>query len=243
MEVALMDKINSSIDPVSLEPLGIDFVYRTNRALFPYVYYNGLFFCEINPFAIQQFGLELPEYCKLSESELEFNFPEIYKKEAGKINSLINAPKGWIRAFDIINERIAIAVYVEHFNEIPDDQKYDAFINAYTKSESGFEMLEDIYHEIFSYAHYSQNRNERLLELALKYPDDKLIIYHGAKLEAEYNPNDLYSWTLSKTVAEFFAHRYSTLGEVWNREINIREAIDYLTDRCEEEILYDYKQA
>lgn len=247
MEVELMGMINSSVTLDNLSPTDMPFIYRFDRSIFsPYVYYDGMFFCELNVYAMEILGLEDPRFNIVKNTEalkIDFDIMAMYKKEAAKINTLIELPRGYVRAFGMINERIGLATYIERFKIIPDDQKYDAFIEVYTRAESGFELLEPIYHEIFSYAHLSKQRLDRLQGLALRYEDgEKFKIYHGAKLEELYNPNDLYSWTLSKKIADFFAHRYGTPGEIWVREISVEEAIDYLEDRSEEEILYDYKK-
>ena len=61
------------------------------------------------------------------------------------------------------------------------------------------------------------------------------FIYHG--INHIYNPNDDYSWTLDKKVAEFFAYRFKGKGEVVTKLIHYNDAIDYLTSRNEKEIL------
>lgn len=49
---------------------------------------------------------------------------------------------------------------------------------------------------------------------------------------------DFYSWTLKEDTASFFAYRYSQYGSILKRNIRSIDAVDYLTDRGEEEILY-----
>ena len=245
----LMRLLDGSAQLDGLEETSAKHVYSGAKTLIGnLVYWDRLFYTDLNPFCLADFGLKLADAGLTFEGdeEPEFESPlgkgefkEHLEEQARRINSA--AEKGrWEYVFETIDKRIAISLYIYCFELIPDKKKWDAFIAMYTRCELGFEALEPMYSEIFSYAGLSRKRAGRLRRLAKKVGKE-FTVYHGAKDDdSKWNPHDVYSWTLSENTAWFFAHRFNKDGEVWERKISIEDAVDYLTDRNEEEVLLDY---
>lgn len=149
----------------------------------------------------------------------------------------------WEWVFESVDKRVGWTIFLREYDRIPDAKKYDAFIAFYIRAENGFELIRDKYSEIFSYAHLSEQRNERLVELTGKSPLTKsnYKIFHGEKT-GEDAVGDHYSWTLSVTVADFFARRWNTDGELWIMDVDANDIVDYITDRAEDEILVDFSK-
>lgn len=208
------------IDVAKLAPTKVKDVYSYPGLFYQEIFYNDYHFFELPPVEIIDRDMVL-EQCYKS-----------VKKNQKYINS-----KDWLTFFELQGKKIAAHYYIKYFDKIPDNQKHDCFIAVYTMMEYGFEIFKDKYSEILSYSKYSQTRNENQLALALKYPENRITMYHGDNLS--YPVYDYYSWTLNYKTAKFFAKRAGGHSQIWKKEIEINQVINYLTDRDEEEILFD----
>ncbi len=243
----LMKSILGLIDLSKLEETNLKDIYLTNGAeLFEkYVFYNGFDYIPINPFLYEVYGVEMKDDIKihqiqptLPQMDVDISsdkFKDAVHQHKNRIKLMVE--KGnWVLAFASIEKKIGLSVLIREFDNIPDDQKYDSFIEIYTRSEFGFEILKEHYKKIFSFSHLSEERNKRIEILREKFGSDEFKIFHGVSYN--YPVFDYYSWTLNEITAEFFAYRYSSFGEVLEKEIDISLAIDYLVDKNEEEILF-----
>lgn len=204
-------------------------IYKNPKMLFgDEVYYRGLVYTELVPEGAFK---ETPDF-REQQLKTANNFYETMER--------LKKKGEWTGIFGLIDKRIGLTKFIKHLDDIPQDKIYDTFIEIYTRSEFGFEILKNHYHKIFSYAQFSKKRQERLNLLAKKLGSAQhLTIFHGDSIS--YPVYDYYSWTLNVKTAQFFAIRHGGVGEVWGRLIKRDEAIDYLTGRGEEEILYDYE--
>lgn len=222
----LMMLIHGSINLEILTETEVKNIYLVNgQALFEKCYYNGFDFIELNP-------ITEPMFLSGEFAEKTNNFQD----------ACLNLAKEnkWVDLFGRIDKKLGIQVYIREFENIPDDQKYDAFIEIYVRSEFGFELLKDTYSKVFEYKDFSNQRLERLAELHRLKKNRKFTIFHGASYDKPVY--DFYSWTLNEMKALWFAYRYSNFGTVLKRKIKFEDAIDYLTSRGEEEILYAPKE-
>lgn len=142
---------------------------------------------------------------------------------------------------DIVDKKVALKVFCDIYNEIPDEQKWDAYVALHTGVETGFESVpKRIYKDLFTKQYKkSKKREDRLRTLkaiASLCKGEKLTIYHGYNGGA-YDPHDDMSWTLSRQTAEFFANRFHVKGEIIEKKIDLSEVIDFITSRGENEIL------
>lgn len=223
----IMRYCHGTIDISKLIPTETKNVFLDNQSLFSAeVFYDGLTYMQLLPR-----DMKFPGEGDIRQAQLK-----AIQSMADKMQE--KAKQGdWEYIFGVIDKKIGLPRYIQLLDKMPDDVRYDAFVEIYTRSEFGFELLQDFYPKIFEYAKFSQQRLDRLQTLALQHGDE-ITIYHG---ESNSHPvYDHYSCTLNEQTAKFFAYRYSNDGEVWKRTIKIEDALDYLTDRNEEEVLYNY---
>jgi hypothetical protein len=155
----------------------------------------------------------------------------------------------YIAWFIHMDKKFITPMYLKMYKNIPVEKLYDVFESIWTRAETGFELFtEECLRYTFATRKYSKEWKARMAKFRRdikKKPEQwitgldgkqYLKVYHGEKLE-EYNPGDQCSWTLQEKTAEFFANRFGTPGEVQERLIQPREALDYLTDRNEAEVL------
>jgi|688.fasta_scaffold74905_2 hypothetical protein len=209
----------------AVEFLGIDpeyLYYDKNNVLYPIVYWKG-------PVFYGFFGGLNMEALKMMQVDKYFAQKLKFVEDAIKT-------KAFQKLFTRVDKKILIPTFIEMYNDIPDDQKYDVFVDLYMRSEFGFEMLpREILSDLFKKRNFSGDWKKRMqaLKKKLKSSPETVKIYRGV---GSKSTKDGISWTLSKKVAEFFANRFGSRGEVQQKEINSSEIIDYLTDRGEEEI-------
>jgi hypothetical protein len=241
------------IDLSNLEPTSTPNVYYYHTILSEFVWFDGLFYTEIN--ILMMMGLSTNDYSTLNIKSLKqlMDDGQIHI-EPSYLNQIQRSAtrfqryreKGdWLSIFELIDKKVGLLIYLKYFDEIPNDQKWDCFIAVYTNAESGFEILKDVYPKIFNYAIHSQKRMERLQSFYLKYTysfterNEEVTIFHGESLS--HPVYDHYSWTMNKSVAEFFATRNGGEGEIWTSTIPVSHVMDYLDGRNEEEVLYWYE--
>lgn len=245
----LMNMLDEGVVFDSLEKTKAKNVFKTGNSLFPAVYWDRFYYTELNIFCLNDLDLKPADFgLKVQGGSLEpfgdkikkGDYTKFLKRQSERINNAVLDDR-WEYVFEMIDKRIAIGMYILAFNDMPEDQRWDAFVAMYQRVELGFEMLEDHYHNIFQFAPMSKKRNKRIRKLA-KVAGNEFTIYHGAKLEASrWDPKDYYSWTLSEDTARFFANRFNKDGEIWKRDIKFTDAIDFLVDRNEQEVLVDYQ--
>ena len=145
--------------------------------------------------------------------------------------------------FSYMDKKILITKYIELFNSIPVEQRYNCFRDLWARSEFGFEKFEDSFLEkVFSYKEYSEGRKESMNELKKEIKDHEIItVYRG--VTSQSTPYEkATSWTLDEDVAEFFATRFQSKGKIMKAEIHIDDIYDYIYDRNEKEILLNPKK-
>jgi hypothetical protein len=153
------------------------------------------------------------------------------------INEL-TARKEYEHLFQIMDKKILIPTFIEMYDEIPDKDKYDIFVNLYVRSEYGFHKFpKEIILDCFSKRNLSESWKEDMEKLKKKIKGkDKITVYRGiGALSTE--EDSAFSWTLSKKTAKFFADRFGSNGKVIKREISPEDVIDYLDNRGENEII------
>ncbi len=167
-----------------------------------------------------------------------------FGKKLGQYRQHLNEAienKQYEHVFDLLDKKIIIPLFVKHFGDFPDDQKYDLFMQIYTRSEYGFEQFpEKIIKACFALREESgewKKRMRKLKSVMLLNDDGTVTVYRGQnKLSAD--EQYAYSWTLKKKTAEFFANRFERgRGVVIQKNVRPKEIIDYINDRNESEVL------
>ena len=192
--------------------LNINDFYKTKDKLYPYCYFKDFILIEIYDMSKKFFN--------------DFRIVEIIKQRNELMNKfLLN--KQYEKIFTFIDKPLRFMFYKSLFDEIPDDQKYSIFKSVYTSSEYGFNQLSrDLLNKIFKYNIVSKEWFKKNI----------IIIYRGEG-ERSTDYTKVYSWTTSKKIADFFAHRFDSEGIIYKAKVKQQDILDYINDRDEQEIL------
>ena len=63
------------------------------------------------------------------------------------------------------------------------------------------------------------------------------IIKNRGEGDKSTSYTEAYSWTISKEIADFFAHRFDSDGIIYKAKVRQQDILDYINDRNEQEIL------
>lgn len=134
----------------------------------------------------------------------------------------------------VVDERLKFVAYKELFPLIPDNEKYEIFIDLYTHSDYGFGFLEtDFIEKAFSYKPKKKDKKYKGIKTD---KNGYVTIYRG--MGTHSTPiGKAFSWTTSFDTAIFFATRLSLGSLVYKAKVHIDNIIEYLTDRNEFEVL------
>lgn len=139
----------------------------------------------------------------------------------------------YYKIFMFAPEPFRVIIYEDLYPSIPDNLKYEIWRNVWIRIDYGGNLFkQEIIDEIFRLKKLANAKND--------IPDEDITIYRGANTES----TPIYkaiSWTTDKTVAEFFANRFGSLGQIYKAKINKRDIIDIINDRNEHEIIVQYK--
>lgn len=140
-------------------------------------------------------------------------------------------------AFIYMGKQYHITAFSSIFEFIPDNKKYELFMDIYCMSERGL-VMPKIINQIFKL------RPKDLIESLRPKADDKeyLTIYRGESTHSTKVQKAL-SWTLKRDTAIWFAERFnfSGIGYLYTAHADINKVIAYITDRNEEEIVIRYR--
>lgn len=141
------------------------------------------------------------------------------------MNKLINQKK-YGSVFGLMEKKIRISYFNKWYKNIPEEQTLEVFKSVYSSSEYNFGLLNV---DILKYIQQlSVNELDKL--------DDVVKIYRG-QTEKSRNYNEANSWTLDKSVAEFFSTRFNSNGKIISAYIKKEDIIAYIEDRNESEVL------
>jgi hypothetical protein len=143
--------------------------------------------------------------------------------------------------FARVDKKILIPTFIDMYDEIPDNKKYDVFTDLYVRSEYGFQTFPiEIIKDCFNKRKLSKDWKKRMTDLKKEIKlntDGTVTIYRGSNMESA-KADDAFSWTLSEKTAKFFADRFSKgTGRIDHKNIDPSEIIDYLHDRGESEVI------
>ena len=156
----------------------------------------------------------------------------------GKKMSECKTQKNYSELFSLMDKKILIPMFVKLYGEIPDEQKYDVFVNLYVRSEYGFDQFpKEIIVDAFSKRFASKKWESRMKDFKKKIGSVSEITIYRGQGSLSTNSTDAFSWTLKKTVAKFFADRFGSKGKVITDNIEISKVVDYIDDRSEAEII------
>lgn len=197
-----------------------DIYYNPSSFLDRFVYLSKFIYFPLYDFSIE--GLKMIN-------------PADKLKKMHKAFEELEKQKDYISIFEFMEKKLLIPTYIQIFDQIPNDQKYEIFVSLHIRSEFGFDMFtNEFLKKIFSFRKFSKEYPKRMRKLKAKVTGD-FIVYHGNN--KNYNPKDEYSWTLKLETAKFFANRFDNKGKISKKKISIENVIDFFDQRGEDEII------
>lgn len=129
----------------------------------------------------------------------------------------------------MIDKRFGFYPYFKLFDLIPDEKKYELFLEVYIRQEYGFHFItERFIKELIGYRLNS-------IDIPGKNPGDLLTIYRGEGTRSR-PIKEAFSWTLDKEIAIWFAKRFGQ-GKVYQATTNYESIVAFLQDREEQEVI------
>lgn len=207
----------------------IDDIYFIPRTrIQPFCFYKGNVWVDI--YSLDMSAWDMFQQDKMIEHQMDF---------MGRFER----ENDYENLFSYMEKKILITKYIEIFDSIPNEQKYNCFRDVWTRSEYGFNLFEPSFlEEVFSFAEHSEERNDSMLELKKEIIEDEIVtIYRGVTFYST-RPHKAISWTLNENIADFFASRFNSKGKIIKAEIHVNDIYDYLSNRNENEILLNPKK-
>jgi hypothetical protein len=219
------EDVDAAVDFLKIDPDHL--FYNKGDMLHPIIYWKG-------PIFYGFFGGLNMEALKMMQADKYFAQKNKFVDEMLK-------SKDYEQLFSRIDKKILIPSFIDMYNEIPDNKKYDVFTDLYVRSEYGFQSFPiEIIKDCFSKRKLSKDWKKRMVDLKkeMKINDDgSLTVYRGENTGSAKS-DDAFSWTLSKKTAKFFADRFNSgSGKVNSKNIDPKEIIDFLPYRGESEII------
>jgi len=200
--------------------------YDPNNVISPFIYWKDNVYVELHAFKMEVLKM--------------FHAKEHIKQKTEKFDKYIKANR-WADIYMFMENKVIIPQFKLDYDKIPDNQKYEIFIDLYQNSEYGFELLpKDMVLDLFQHRKKSADWKKRMLafnKVIKKDENGNITIYRGTNLASTNNDN-AFSWTLSMKTAKFFANRFNkNKGRIEERKIKPAEVIDYLESRNESEVI------
>lgn len=201
-----------------------DFYFLPNHGITPFCYYKEGVFLGFNVLDKQYF-----EFMNLGEGlelKIEMTKNAVKKGDFGKLLDLT----------DTIGRPL---VFEYFFHALPDDKKYELFIDLYILQEYGFTHYQP---DIVSEALEKQPKElreqavkEMMAESGVK-EGEMITLYRGMG-DASTSVRQAMSWTLSPQTANFFANRMGRGGYIVKAEVRVENVIDFIDRRNEKEVI------
>jgi hypothetical protein len=205
-----------------------DLYFHPNSLLNQFVYYKDYVYLSFFSFScehINRIGLTL----------------DAYRKQIENIRRM-REEKDFQNYFFLLEKQIRFQVFIDLYDEIPDEQKYDVFMDIYRRGEYGFSIFKpELIRDVMKYKHLSSEYSAPMSERLKSWidADGYVPIYRGEGSES--TPVDqAYSWTLEYRVALFFATRFGSRGPIYHAKVHVDDIIEYMPKRNEEEVLVFY---
>lgn len=224
--VSVNEKENAAVEWLC-EKAGVertDFYHLPNHGITPFCYYKDGVFLAFNILDITYL-----EWTNMGEG-LEMKI-EMTQKDVAQGN--------FSRILDLSDTIGRPLVFEYFFHHMPEEKKYELFIDLYVLQEYGFayydpaivkELLEKQPKELRGKA------QEAVLKESGVKEGEFITIYRGMG-SASTPVEHAMSWTLSEQVAHFFANRLGNGGYIVEAQIKISDVIDYIDRRNEKEVI------
>jgi len=204
--------------------------YDHGNQLYPTCYWDGLFYYA---FLTLQPEVILGQH-NATGDPLNGLYAKPFKQMKTVITDAVNH-EDWAKLFNYVDKKVSLLVFTKLRNRIPIDQQKALFLEIYRRNEYGFHklnqtMVRDILNQPTPDEYQIQHAIPDITE------SDIITIYRGVTPESAPLER-AYSWTLDKNVAQFFANRFGTEGEILTATVRVGDIKAYMSSRSESEVL------
>lgn len=197
-------------------------LYVSSSGFYPFFYYKDYVFQDITSLDISVLSfMQLPKRIKAQESAIRDYI------EGGEYE----------KVFYIADKKVLFSVFMDLFEEIPDDQVYPIFREIYVRSDYGFSNLDaDFVSNILTY-YVPEDYKKKTQDSLKPFTESGHIRIYRGEADQSTPYEQAYSWTLSIDTAEMFATRHGSKGKIYSTIVPVENVVDYITSRGESEIL------
>lgn len=135
--------------------------------------------------------------------------------------------------FGFVEKKFSFDLFMQLHTQIPVFERYDVFIDLYTRNDYGFQQLdEEVVHRIL--APRKGQRGKRHFDID---KDGFVTIFRGMQ-DKSAPPETAYSWTTDITKAEYFATRFNSIySALYTAKVHYTKIVDFITTRNESEVI------
>lgn len=198
--------------------LSIDNVYEANTGLYTFWYIDDCVFISLFTLGLEELEiLQLDKRVKIQKETLNR-----YWKE-GEYESF----------FALVETQFSFDLFLQLYQDIPQDQRYEVFIDLYTRNDYGFQELDQtIVREILE-----PKKGTTPISLLESDAQGYITLYRGNQSKSA-DPKTAYSWTVDFEVAKFFATRFNSVpSSIYTAKVHHSNIVDLLTRRNESEVI------
>lgn len=219
VDIPLYKDVVSLCQQHNIEP---SYIYIAPKQKDPFCYYHFPVFIPISVLDDSFFSImQVENRIKMNEKHMNEALEE----------------KDYTKIFAWSNDNAKILLLNKLYWEVPLDKRYHLWKDIYQLIDYGHtymnpDMIQD------AIQHQSSKYRKDMIKRLYPYFNEEgdLTIYRGVGQHSIY-PEQAMSWTISLSVACYFASRYEKKGKVYQAKIHKDHIIDYLRNRNEEEIL------
>lgn len=127
--------------------------------------------------------------------------------------------------FALLDNRLALLIYMHHFGSIPLEQRSSIFWRLYARCDWRLNTFPEEF-----------IKSVRQPHLPLKAAPDGLTVYHGS-IHSLHSVHEAFSWTLDVNTAIYYATRLQKKGRVFRAQIPLEQVQAFIPWKKEYEIV------
>ena len=205
-------------DYLEKQGLSMDNIYETSRGLYTFWYIDNSVFVPIFNLGTKEMEMvQLSERIRVQKDVLNKYW------ESGNYSAF----------FGLVEKQFSFDVFMQLYDSVPVEYRYEVFIDLYTRNDYGFQQLDqDIVRQILEPKKGSIERGYFDTN-----KDGYVTVYRGVQSKSA-DPETAYSWTTNLSTAHYFATRFnSEESAVYRAKVHYKDIIDFITTRGESEVL------
>jgi hypothetical protein len=224
---AKLISVDELIALCSKHDINAEHIYATGDWLAPFCYYDFPVLWVIDVLDDNYW-----ETLKLGKHIPEFEFELKSRIDQKEFKSLLT----------LLHDRSKVLIFNKIYWMVPNEERFEFWYDFYIRLDYGHSFIDNkIFKDAFE---HKPELQKQMLTRYLDYLEkgDFITIYRGEGENSIHHDESL-SWTLSMTVAGFFATRYESKsgGRIYKGKVRKKDILMYSDDRNEDEVIVDPK--